>query len=305
MHFTVAVMTNSMEGFYDALAPFQENNMGTCPKEYMEFHNAEEEYLKVYEEGEDERIVTPDGRLLSQWDKEFKVVLPTNIPFSEYDYDYGKLKAGEYVTHRIPEELERRNVPFKEIYSTFEEFMEEYYGFQGRDEEMGAYGYWYNPDARWDWYQLGGRWRGLLLVKEDVPHLVGAPGVFGDDLETREVPEGYKWVDVAKIKDIEWDMMKKLAREEAIKNWDKVMQIEDESERKLQRFLHGIHDKDTKESFVERASRFATFAVLTPNGEWYEKEYGYNEKEWDETFFDEFIKDADPELYLAVVDCHI
>ena len=22
-------------------------------------------------------------------------------------------------------------------------------------EEMGAYGYWYNPDAKWDWYQLG------------------------------------------------------------------------------------------------------------------------------------------------------
>lgn len=90
-----------------------------------------------------------------------------------------------------------------------------------------------------------------------------------------------------------------------MKDWNKVMQIEDEEERKSQRFLHGIHDEDTKESFVERASRFATFAVLTPNGEWYEKEYGYNEKEWDETFFDEFIKDADPELYLAVVDCHI
>ena len=53
IHFTVAVITNSMEGFYDALAPFKKIIWGLAQR-YMEFYNVEEEYLKEYEEGEDE-----------------------------------------------------------------------------------------------------------------------------------------------------------------------------------------------------------------------------------------------------------
>ena len=30
------------------------------------------------------------------------------------------------------------------------------------DEETGRRGYWQNPNARWDWYEVGGRFRGML-----------------------------------------------------------------------------------------------------------------------------------------------
>lgn len=46
--------------------------------------------------------------------------------------------------------------------------------------EDGKYGYrsTYNPRARWDWYSLGGRWRGFFQVKEGVK--VGYRGGRGD-----------------------------------------------------------------------------------------------------------------------------
>lgn len=36
----------------------------------------------------------------------------------------------------------------------------------------------YNPQSKWDWYELGGRWTGHLLVKEGVTNaVVGRPGL--------------------------------------------------------------------------------------------------------------------------------
>ena len=46
-HFTVAVITESLDKVDELLAPYQENNMGNCPKEYLEFYDIEEEYRKI------------------------------------------------------------------------------------------------------------------------------------------------------------------------------------------------------------------------------------------------------------------
>lgn len=75
-HFTVLVIGDDIE---KQLAPYQENNMGDCPKEYMQFT-------------EDE------------------------------DYDV--------------------------------------------DEETGKKGYWSNPNTKWDWYSVGGRWTGYFKLKK-------------------------------------------------------------------------------------------------------------------------------------------
>lgn len=48
-HFTVAVITPSLNSVEDLLALFQENNMGNCPEEYLAFFDVEEEYQRSYE----------------------------------------------------------------------------------------------------------------------------------------------------------------------------------------------------------------------------------------------------------------
>lgn len=35
------------------------------------------------------------------------------------------------------------------------------------DPKLGKRGHWTNPNAKWDWYSLGGRWAGFFTVKKD------------------------------------------------------------------------------------------------------------------------------------------
>ena len=99
-HFTVAVFTKTgTEKEVDRLlAPYQENNMGDCPKEYLAFVEDEDADM---------------------------------------------------------------------------------------DEETGKRGYWENPNAKWDWYQIGGRWNGLLVstkgTARGTPSQIGGKGYRSDE----------------------------------------------------------------------------------------------------------------------------
>ena len=48
------------------------------------------------------------------------------------------------------------------------------------DTATGKPGRWYNPNARWDWYCVGGRWRGQLKLLE------GKTGRYGSDCTSDE-----------------------------------------------------------------------------------------------------------------------
>jgi hypothetical protein len=145
-HFNVLVIGPDPES---QMIPFQENNMGDCPEEYLTFHSIEEEYRDKYEKESVEKVVMTDGRLLNTWDKEFDVL-------GEHIFDKKTV---------IPEHLKRRIVPYRELFPTFEAYMAEWCGHKERDLKIGEYGYWENPNAKWDFYRLGGRWRGFFKLK--------------------------------------------------------------------------------------------------------------------------------------------
>ena len=64
----------------------------------------------------------------------------------------------------------------------------------------------YNPNSKWDWYEIGGRWNKILLVKEEVKDIEeGTPSWGNLDSINKKAPEGFKWVTGAKIKDIEFE----------------------------------------------------------------------------------------------------
>lgn len=85
----------------------------------------------------------------------------------EYRKEYDELSA---------EELNK--------YPTFKQYCEEYHG---SIMHMGEWGYWHNPNAKWDWYQLGGRWTGFFKIKPENQSAaaVGSPGIM-----TEAAPEG-------------------------------------------------------------------------------------------------------------------
>jgi hypothetical protein len=142
-HFTVLVIGNNYE---EQLKPFQENNMGDCPKEYMIFHNVNDEMVKSYKEDTIPKVVMPNGALVYKYDEKF------------YTGDGFNRK------HEIPEGLEIREIPVSQEYPDFQKFVTEYHGYK-RDPINGLYGYYENPNQKWDWYQMGGRWTGYFKLK--------------------------------------------------------------------------------------------------------------------------------------------
>lgn len=130
----------------ELMAPFQENNMGDCPEKYLKFNDVEDDSRKQFETKKTERIRLKDGTLKSPYEDEFKapVKVPSD-PFAKTEYVYPK------GSHKV-------KVLLSESYATFEEYMKDYEGYKERDKKTGRYGYWENPNKKWDWWQIGGRW---------------------------------------------------------------------------------------------------------------------------------------------------
>lgn len=81
----------------------------------------------------------------------------------------------------------------------------------------------YNPNSRWDWYEIGGRWHNILLTKKENKDVIDGRASWGNlDSNYKKAPEGYKWVDGARIKDIDFKkaMEFKDTYNKAIRFWE-------------------------------------------------------------------------------------
>jgi hypothetical protein len=184
--------------------------MGDCPKQFMEFNDTEDEMREEYDHGTREMIQAPGNKILSPHDKQFEVVKKDQddiFPRSEYKYPKGYSKI---------------KVPLEKLYKTFEQFAKDCHGMSGRDPKKGRFGYWENPNRQWDWYVLGGRWRGFFKVKQGSRALVGAPGVPEAMTGVREMPEAV--ADQAYKRDIDFEAMRNDAADGAGAHYDKVVE---------------------------------------------------------------------------------
>lgn len=76
----------------------------------------------------------------------------------------------------------------KEKYPVYDDYLKHWHGIENPKYQ----GYWTNPNAKWDWYLLGGRWSGLIKLRPGARGKVGTAGVF----------ENETGIDQAKKKDI-------------------------------------------------------------------------------------------------------
>lgn len=321
-HYTVLVIGEDPE---DQLAPYQENNNGDTPSEYLEFEDTEEEFAEQYENDGTERVVMPDGTYKSRWDDSFR--------------KEGRFGIGSD-THAIPENLEVRKVPFKELFDSLEEFAHEWHGCSERDERTGRYGYWSNPNSKWDWYQLGGRWRGYFKLKPKTEGRVGNAGAFDNEAPENTADQVYKG-------DVDFDAMRDEAAVKAGEDWDQVHKVLDgrsypvwgdfvkEYEGDIDAARAAFHshgvvtdisaagirlwDGDdvchfSREEWVQQARDCAisSFAVIK-DGEWYERgSMGWwgvvsgekDKSDWNKQFA-ELLDNLPDDTLLSVYDCHI
>lgn len=139
-HFTVMIIGENPE---QQLAPYQENNMGNCPKEYLK-------------------------------------------------YRYG----GEYYEN---EQAAKDAV--------------------GESFDPVENGYWENPNAKWDWYLLGGRWTGYFKVKKHAQLAeIGEPGIMTERAKIGTADQVFK-------SDIDVNGMRDESGLEAQNTYEKMMHL--------------------------------------------------------------------------------
>lgn len=230
-------------------------------------------------------------------------------PFSE------SLKVPEYESDTVSQEekdsflnhyRENENVSLD---LTFDEV----YAIHGEDWNHNRWrevdGVWkefstYNPNSKWDWYSLGGRWLGYFKLRAGKIGERGVAGAFDNHPMTTD------GADSARKCDIDFDAMRDEAGEKAgayydrfyslvgdqpLPNWEEIRKRHGEkgieAARKEYRnhpvtqILNGVEEfrheflfrditemAETRGDYIEQArrSRIVTFAVLY-NGTWYER----------------------------------
>lgn len=295
-HFAVAVILKDVNDLKKTLAPYQENNMGDCPKEYLEFTSTREDCKQNYENSTVtmyRKIGTID--LYRRRDEMFR----KEIPFEERDNEIykGFDSQTNYYDKKFwiydYEGYEKVEIPYNLIWKTFEEYLKEYCEDEW-DEEAQDYGYWENPNAKWDYWTLCAKHEWARYKNENMPL-------------------GY-----CKIKDLNKTFDQK-EYDKAIRYWEIVVEGQPLREGEEQPF-----NLYKKEYYIERYGTKEEYATIqaTPHywafvleGKWYEKgEMGWfamsNATKSSEALYLEKWKEVinNPqyqEHYIAIVDCHI
>ena len=309
-HFVVLVIGDNIDL---QLAPFNEQPEAGDPHVKLVFNDQTEEFRKDYDEGSVEIIKRPDGSWV----------------FAHAATDDDKAAQIAPVSAK-----------FSELYSTFEEFCKEWHSTE--PNEQGRYGYSSNPNAKWDWHTIGGRWSGYFKALPGSIGTVGEPGVFGnkaqpgmyDQLQRGSIDfEGMR-ADSAAEASKRYDAYEAaVAGLEVPKRWAEFRtayeNIDDASKAFGELpYITALRTADLlpwfedpvevygigREKFVERASNgsFTPYAVLK-DGEWFAKGemgwFGMSSDDVDpETWNDrvwELLRDLPEDTLITAVDCHI
>ena len=343
-HFTVLVIGNDPEA---QLQPFHEFECTGVSDQYVQNVNVTDEARAVYEKKTTQLIRLADGRVASRWAAEFY----TKKAAEKWQNDEFELPAGAVEFSQPTRDTE----PFStwaasqygcQMITQFETpdlENEQKYGWVRVDatgnvtEVIDRT----NPNKRWDWYRLGGRWTGYFPLKRGARGLCGKAGLMTD-------PARAGYVDQARKDAIDWERLRDEKGEKARAEYQKVMAVVGDApapqswesvlsqfageSQKARDFYHSQEwikrkntDRDlfwcdaedfqcTEAEYVQRGRDRAgvTLAVLK-DGQWYEKGrmgwFGLMFDEKDQTEWNHRVSALLDELpgdtLLSVYDCHI
>ena len=226
-HFAVLVITPeqpSQDDLAKILAPWHEFECTGIDDEYVQDIDKTEEALAEYAKATVIRLKGPDGTLHDRFDEKGE----WKPEFSKVDPEWGHGRIAF-----IPPGFESVEIPASEV-ETAAKWIKDYYGWSvaGRDPgEETKYGYIEldaagnvttcidrtNPNKKWDWWVLGGRWSGHLRVKEGAEAIVGRPGVMGSRSSDHRLA-----ADQACKREIDFDTPRAEAHASALALWDSV-----------------------------------------------------------------------------------
>ncbi len=324
-HFTVLVVTDTgplMDGdptLKEALQPFHEFECTGDHDEYIVWIDEHDEFAAEFD-GYTTHIPyvfdAAGNPVASKYDDRFKAqgIRTESDPFPSS-------------TFCVPDGMTVKSVAPCEVYGSMREYMEDWHGY-GDDhiDENGRFGRWTNPNAKWDWWTVGGRWGGSLTTKGgskvnswmwggiDIDAMRSKAerdarrifAVLSLTIGDAELPDSW-----ASIRDRSSDI--NAAREEFNTNAAVVRLSENKEFLWDQPYWIEVY-RNGLDSYVaqERAKATQFFAILK-DGVWHERgEMGWfgfvsNEKEtdrWNEEYAS-ILESIKPEQFVTVVDCHI
>lgn len=358
-HFTVLVATKtaSEEDLAAALQPYHEFECTGTEDQYVVDVDETDDLRKQWQEGTTTRLRSPDGKLHEPYGDQFYRD-PTADEIAKHgplagtgwgggisytSKDWGDGRGYRSKVRFTPDGWEEAKVSLREV-QTFRGWVADH---TGRDEVLpggrAKYGWTEvtslgpegevircidrtNPNRKWDWWTVGGRWSGLLTLKPGAGRSVDSARKGDVDMASKIEAETAKagtywdeahsiiagrtwmtWDEVGKKHEGKWEEARKVYwNQEAVKvlgETEKFRWCTDRDDLLL--------DRDT---YASRKGLQAamTFAILH-NGEWHEKgKMGWwasvsNEKDresWEDEWFR--VYNSIPDDYtVTVVDCHI
>jgi len=204
---------NLQDALEEMMAPFDE---GTKDRLFLSFVDNEDELRTEYETESCDRVRGPTGELFSPYDERFRVRSPVpRTPFVSW------------TASPLPDGYVRVAMRKNEVFPTLDAYAADYCDTK-RDPDTKRLGYWSNPNAKWDWWTIGGRFSGTFPVKTTptpktpILHEMNQAESFERSLITSlggkmESSPQAGFADVVLLSDIDMDRVASLTREEADK----------------------------------------------------------------------------------------
>lgn len=374
-HFAVMVIGPNVD---EQLAPFHEFECTGDNDQYVQDLDQTQEAREEYEAGTKSMVRLADGTLISAYDdqcyrepteEEAKKIGPMagsgcGHGMQWTSKDWGDRKGYRVKVQFLPEGAEKVEVPFREL-QTFAAWVKDWRGIDlvphgAKPDINGDHKFGYatltaegeiervvrrtNPNKHWDWYQIGGRFSGHLLLKP------GAKGTWGQKSWTnQDQADDMDCCDAALKGAVDFEGMRDKAGAAAAARWDKAEaarvaagggtweswetvrakhQDDMDAARRVyhaQEVMQAVKEATDlwtgvdqfltpRDQYIQRArdNAVSTFAVLK-DGQWYERgSMGWwgvvtDEKDRDEwnRKFNELIDGLPDDAQLTVVDCHI
>lgn len=312
-HYTTLaiVRKNSTRDVEDILAPYDENREVTP---YI-YQTKEELIKELTEEVENYRLCRKRA-----------------LELSEEEYKEARTKEKLHYTYsavidNVPEGYLEVDLKDPEaVYALYVKNADEYQKFDREGNLLSTY----NPKSRWDWYSLGGRWEGKLILKLSPKY-----NSYREMKSKSKRCDYRKRADQARAGDVDWDAMYTPAPED-VKTWGdfwdefvlgklppEIAALDKKGQNTYLSDKYGFtlygpeYYRDfykTKEEYIRRQGVWTTYAVVDNKG-WYEPgKMGWfgmsdttaeSEAEWDNNYRSRFIDTLDPDDEVYIIDCHI
>lgn len=197
------------------------------------------------------------------------------------------------VLEECKKDYEKEKEATKIKYPTLKDYIEKYCLYE-YDESQKDYGYWENPNAKWDYWEL-------CEFESSVSY------------QNKKMPRSF-----CKIKDFDKKISQNIYKE-LLRFWEIVVEeqpLKEGEEKPLNYCKKEFYFEryGTKENFATINAMPHTFAFVY-NGEWYEKGsvhwFGIDDstKDSEELYLEKFKQiinePSNQDLYIAIVDCHI